>query len=143
MVTSSWKAQEEGLAGFVSHTAIIVAATRLAEAKHKQPILVDPLLEAMLRSSPGVEKAVKEFKEQTDAQEKEDGVDHVAAFTSVRMRYGDEQLLRLLPSGHAQVSSSLTVTFTSISNSSVEMAADGPGGYPWLRVGYSIVETCP
>jgi O-methyltransferase involved in polyketide biosynthesis len=82
-----------GLSRFVSTTALIVAAGRLAEAKRSDAILVDPLLEALIGNEEVVKGAIKKFETDAKGQEKEDGVDHVASFTSVRMRYGDEQLL--------------------------------------------------
>lgn len=101
----------------VAQTAMLVAAARLAEARRKNPVLTDELLEAMIGSSAEVIAAVRQCVQETQQQERggpcfhhtckhreypvtlrrsvchaDDGVDHVASFTSVRMKFGDCQL---------------------------------------------------
>jgi O-methyltransferase involved in polyketide biosynthesis len=46
-------AEHGGLASFVSFTAMIVAAQRIAEGRHSKPILQDALLCDLLSSTPG------------------------------------------------------------------------------------------
>ncbi|CAL8461666.1 g1197 [Coccomyxa elongata] len=78
----------------VAKTAMLVAAARLAEAKHEQPVLTDELLEAIIGSSGEVVAAMRQCIQETQQQEREDGVNHVASFTSVRMKFGDSQLVQ-------------------------------------------------
>lgn len=101
----------------MAQTAMLVAAARLAETRRKNPVLTDELLEAMIGSSAEVIAAVRQCVQETQQQERggpcfhhtckhreypvtlrrsvchaDDGVDHVASFTSVRMKFGDCQL---------------------------------------------------
>lgn len=46
-------AEHGGLASFVSFTAMIVAAQRIAEGRHSKPVLQDLLLCDLLSSTPG------------------------------------------------------------------------------------------
>ena len=53
----------------VAQTAMLVAAARLAEARHDSPVLKDDLLEAMIGSSKEVIAAMNQCIEETQQQE--------------------------------------------------------------------------
>jgi O-methyltransferase involved in polyketide biosynthesis len=48
---------------------MLVAAARLAEAKHEEPVLTDELLEAMIGSSGEVVAAMRQCIQETQQQE--------------------------------------------------------------------------
>ena len=58
-MTEGWAPAQRGLSSFVAHTAMLVAAERLADARHSQPILRDPLLEKMLEHESDAQAAVE------------------------------------------------------------------------------------
>ena len=53
----------------VAQTAMLVAAARLAEARHNSPVLTDDLLEVMIGSSKEVIAAMRQCIEETQQQE--------------------------------------------------------------------------
>lgn len=54
----------------VAKTAMLVAAARLAEAKHEEPVLTDELLEVMIGSSGEVVAAMRQCIQETQQQER-------------------------------------------------------------------------
>lgn len=54
----------------VAQTAMLVAAARLAEARHDNPVLKDELLEVMIGSSKEVIAAVNQCIEETQQQQR-------------------------------------------------------------------------
>ena len=54
----------------VAQTAMLVAAARLAEARHDNPVLEDGLLEAMIGGSKEVITAINQCIEETQQQER-------------------------------------------------------------------------
>ena len=58
-MTDGWAPAQRGLSSFVAHTAMLVAAERLADAKHAQPVLRDPLLERMFENEGDAQAAVE------------------------------------------------------------------------------------
>ena len=54
----------------VAQTAMLVAAARLAEARHDNPVLKDELLEVMIGSSKEVIAAMNQCIEETQQQQR-------------------------------------------------------------------------